>query len=218
MSSSQTGEDWLSLRQVADMLGMHPATVRLWADRNELPSRRTSGGHRRFLRADIEARLQKETERKHNPAAQLLVQSVLGRVRFAFTDGTLNNLPWYQHFNDAAREAYRLLGRRVLELLLRALTNSASSDELRQEAIQLGREYGTITCTSQVPVADVVRAFLYFRNIVDESVLQLAEIRGARDHHDIPWAESLRQIQALTNEILPALIEAAQPPQPPISA
>lgn len=218
MSSSQTGEDWLSLRQVADMLGMHPATVRLWADRNELPSRRTSGGHRRFRRADIEARLQKKAERKTNPAAQLLVQSVLGRVRFAFTDGTLNDLPWYQHFNEAAREAHRRLGRRVLELLLRALANSNSSDELRQEAIQLGREYGTITCTSQVPVADAVRAFLYFRNIVDESVLQLAEIRGARDQQDIPWAESLRQIQALTNEILPALIEAALQPQPPIMA
>jgi excisionase family DNA binding protein len=218
MSSSQTGEDWLSLRQVADMLGMHPATVRLWADRNELPSIRTSGGHRRFRRADIEARLHKEAERKPNPAAQLLVQSVLGRVRFAFTDGTLNDLPWYQHFNEAAREAYRLLGRRVLELLLRALTYSDSSDELRQEAIQLGREYGTITCTSQVPVADAVRAFLYFRNMVDESVLQLAEIRGARDHQDIPWAESLRQIQALTNELLPALIEAALQPQPPIMA
>ncbi len=204
MSSSQTGEDWL--------------TVRLWADRNELPSIRTSGGHRRFRRADIEARLHKEAERKPNPAAQLLVQSVLGRVRFAFTDGTLNDLPWYQHFNEAAREAYRLLGRRVLELLLRALTYSDSPDELRQEAIQLGREYGTITCTSQVPVADAVRAFLYFRNMVDESVLQLAEIRGAHDHQDIPWAESLRQIQALTNELLPALIEAALQPQPPIMA
>src|SRR5579859_7086223 len=213
MSSTQTGEDWLSLRQVADMLGMHPATVRLWADRNELPSMRTSGGHRRFRRADIEARLQKETERKPNPAAQLLIQSVLGRVRFAFTDGTLNALPWYQHFNDAAREAYRSLGRRVLELLLRALSNSDLTIELRQEALQLGQEYGSITRTSQVPVADAVRAFLYFRNIVDESVLQLAEVRGARDHQDIPWAASLRQIQALTNEILPALIEAAQPEQ-----
>ncbi|HEY6409066.1 MAG TPA: helix-turn-helix domain-containing protein [Ktedonobacteraceae bacterium] len=211
MSSIQTGEEWLSLRQVADMLGMHPATVRLWADRNELPSRRTSGGHRRFRRADIEARLQKETERKPNPAAQLLVQSVLGRVRFAFTDGTLVTLPWYQHFDEAARNAYRILGRRVLELLLRALTNSHLSDELRQEAIQLGKEYGSITCSSSVPVADAVRAFLYFRNIVDESVLQLGEVRGNREHQDMPWAESLRQIQALTNEILPALIEAALP-------
>jgi excisionase family DNA binding protein len=212
MSSFHPGEDWLSLRQVAEMLGMHPATVRLWADRNELPSRRTTGGHRRFRRADIEARLHQEQERKPHPAAQILVQSVLGRVRFAFTDGTLNGLPWYQHFNDAAREAYRLLGRRMLELLLRALTDGNVSDELRREAIQLGTEYGSITSTSHVPVADAVRAFLYFRNIVDESVLQLAEVRGTRDTQDLPWAESLRQIQALTNELLPALIEAAQPP------
>jgi excisionase family DNA binding protein len=211
MSSTQPGDDWLSLRQVAEMLGMHPATVRLWADRNELPSRRTNGGHRRFRRIDIEAHLRQEVERKPHPAAQLLVQSVLGRVRFAFTDGTLNTLPWYQHFNEAARDAYRSLGRRMLELLLRALTDSTVSEDLRRDAVQLGSEYGSITCTSHVPVADAVRAFLYFRNIVDESVLQLAEVRGTRDHQDVPWAESLRQIQALTNEILPALIEAATP-------
>jgi len=123
----------------------------------------------------------------------------------------LNTLPWYQHFNEAARDAYRSLGRRMLELLLRALTDSTVSDDLRHDAIQLGTEYGSITCTSHVSVADAVRAFLYFRDIVDESVLQLAEVRGTRDHQDVPWAESLRQIQALTNEILPALIEAATP-------
>src|SRR5216684_4186372 len=145
MLSSHTGDDWLSLRQVADLLGMHPATVRLWADRNELPSRRTTGGHRRFRRADIEARLHHEAERKPHPAAQLLVQSVLGRVRFAFTDGTLNALPWYQHFNESAREAYRSLGRRVLELLLHALADGTSREELRSEALKLGVEYGSIT-------------------------------------------------------------------------
>src|SRR5258708_25238412 len=135
MSSFHPGEDWLSLRQVAEMLGMHPATVRLWADRNELPSRRTNGGHRRFRRADIEARLHQETERKPHPAAQILVQSVLGRVRFAFTDGTLNGLPWYQHFNDAAREAYRGLGRRLCEHLCRARTNGEFSVELRARRV-----------------------------------------------------------------------------------
>src|SRR5437660_11850062 len=107
MSSIETGEEWLSLRQVADMLGMHPATVRRWADRNELPSRRTNGGHRRFRRTDIEARLRQDAERRPRPTAQLLVQSVLGRVRFAFTDGTLKTLSWYENFNDSALEAYR---------------------------------------------------------------------------------------------------------------
>jgi excisionase family DNA binding protein len=210
MPTSQTGEEWISLSEAADLLGIHPATVRLWADRNELPSRRTNGGHRRFRRADIEARLRQDNEPRSDPAAQLLIQSVLGRVRFAFTDGTLNTLPWYEHFDENARQAYRLLGRRVLELLLRAITDGTHRDELRREAIQLGAEYGTITNTSHVPVADAVRAFLYFRTLIDESVLQLAEVRGSRDHQDIPWIESLNQIQTITNEILPALIEAAQ--------
>ena len=209
MLPSQSREEWLSLREAADMLGMHPATVRLWADRNELPSRRTSGGHRRFRRSDIEARLRQEAEPKPNPAAQLLVQSVLGRVRFAFTDGTLDTLPWYQHFDEDARMAYRQLGRRMLDLLLRAVIDNTNKEELQREAIQLGTEYGSITRKSRVPVADAVRAFLYFRTLIDESILQLVEVRGGREQ-DIPWGESLYQIQALTNEILPALIEAAQ--------
>jgi len=212
MTPIHTEDEWLSLSEAAELLGMHPATVRLWADRNELPSRRTNGGHRRFRRTDIEARLRQDAEHKPRPAAQLLVQSVLGRVRFAFSDGTLKTLPWYEHFDDSALEAYRSLGRRVLELLLRALNDGTPADELRAESVLLGVEYGSVTRDSHVPVADAVRAFLYFRSLVDESVIQVAEVQGVRDHPDIPWAESLYQIQALTNEILPALIEAAQAP------
>src|SRR5947209_20472945 len=83
MTPSQLEGEWLSLREAADMLGMHPATVRLWADRNELPSRRTNGGHRRFRRSDVEARLRDDAERKARPAAQVPVQGVLGPVRLA---------------------------------------------------------------------------------------------------------------------------------------
>src|SRR5579875_2121451 len=129
-STPRPEEEWLSLREAAELLGMHPATVRLWADRNALPSRRTSGGHRRFRRSDIEANFRQESERKPHPAARLLVQSVLGRVR----------------------EAYRRLGRRLLELLLRALTEAGAYPELLHEAAHLGHEYGSITRASHVPV------------------------------------------------------------------
>ncbi len=91
----------------------------------------------------------------------------------------------------------------MLDLLLRALNDVTRKEELQREAIQLGAEYGSITFKSHVPVADAVRAFLYFRTLIDEGVLQLAEVRGMRDH-DIPWIESLYQIQTITNEILPA--------------
>jgi excisionase family DNA binding protein len=206
---TQSGDEWLSLREAAELLGIHPATVRLWADRSEIPSRRTSGGHRRFRRSDIESRLRQEEVPKPDIAAQLLIQNVMGRARLSFTDGTLNNMPWYRHFDEAAREAYRHLGRRVLDLLMRAVDMHTDKETLRKEAIVLGTEYGTITNRSHVPLADAVRAFLYFRTLFDEAVLQLAEVRSTREP-DIPWIESLYQLQTITNEILPALIEAAQ--------
>jgi excisionase family DNA binding protein len=208
---TQSGDEWLSLREAAELLGIHPATVRLWADRSEIPSRRTSGGHRRFRRSDIESRLRQEEVPKLDIAAQLLIQNVMGRARLSFTDGTLNNMPWYRHFDEAAREAYRHLGRRVLDLLMHAVGMHTDKETLRKEAIMLGTEYGTITNRSHVPLADAVRAFLYFRTLFDEAVLQLAEVRSAREP-DIPWIESLYQLQTITNEILPALIEAAQQP------
>jgi excisionase family DNA binding protein len=205
--SSQAGEEWLSLREAANLLGMHPATVRLWADRNEIPSRRTSGGHRRFRRTDIEARLREETQPEPGPAGLLLIESILGRIRFAFTDGTLNTFPWYQHFDVAARDSYRELGRQLLDLLLKTF-NHTNTEKLTQEIVELGHAYGRITRQSNVPVADAVRAFLYFRTHVDKGILQLVEIRG-NNSQDIPWAEGLYQIQAITNELLPALIEGA---------
>src|SRR5260370_17121242 len=176
MTPSQLEGEWLSLSEAADMLGMHPATVRLWADRNELPSRRTNGGHRRFRRSDIEARLRQDAEDKARPAAQLLVQSVLGRVRFAFSDGTLKTLPWYEHFDDSALEAYRSLGRRVLELLLRALNDGTPADELRAESVLLGVEYVSVTRDSHVPVSFALRAFLFFRLLANDVFLPLSSV------------------------------------------
>ena len=36
--------NWLSLREAAQLLGVHPGTVRNWADKGLLPVYRTRGG------------------------------------------------------------------------------------------------------------------------------------------------------------------------------
>ena len=48
MAKSNEGSEWVSLRRAADIPGVHPATVRNWADSGKLPFRRTAGKHRRF--------------------------------------------------------------------------------------------------------------------------------------------------------------------------
>lgn len=45
----------LRLTAAAGELGVHPDTLRQWADEGKVPSWRTPGGHRRFRVEDLEA-------------------------------------------------------------------------------------------------------------------------------------------------------------------
>lgn len=53
-SHAERGEI-LRLSEAAAVLGVHPDTLRRWADSGKVPSARTPGGERRFSRSDIEA-------------------------------------------------------------------------------------------------------------------------------------------------------------------
>lgn len=59
-SSSQSAEPtWLTLGQAAKYLGIAQSTVRVWTDSGRLPVFYTPGGHRRFLRADLDGFIQR---------------------------------------------------------------------------------------------------------------------------------------------------------------
>jgi excisionase family DNA binding protein len=47
--------DWLTLGQAARFLGVAQSTIRKWSDQGRLPAFYTPGRHRRFLRTDLEA-------------------------------------------------------------------------------------------------------------------------------------------------------------------
>ena len=52
--SSEKKSRYLTPNQVAEMMMVSPITVRQWAAKGELPALATPGGHRRFIRQDIE--------------------------------------------------------------------------------------------------------------------------------------------------------------------
>lgn len=47
-------DEELSLTAAAEILGVHPDTLRAWADQGGVPHWRTPGGQRRFRRSDLE--------------------------------------------------------------------------------------------------------------------------------------------------------------------
>lgn len=202
--ASTRSPDWLNLSEAARLLGVHPSTVRMWADKGDLPSQRTSGGHRRFRRADIEAW---QASHRHGslPGASLMVQSALGRARMELNEGQLARMPWYNKLSESARLSYRETSQRLLGLLKKYLAGE-DREAVLVEARRLGTEYYRLGKTSRLSLSDSVRAFLYFRDFLTEGVVQLVEASGTA--HSQSLAE-LHQLTAhFTNEILIAMIAA----------
>ena len=106
--------EWLSLSKVAKILGVHPSTVRSWSDQGALPVHRTQGGHRRYLRSEVELWMQ--SQRADGPAdVHLIVQNALKNTRFQISEGRLTTEEWYKKLDDEARNQYRLSGRALLQ-------------------------------------------------------------------------------------------------------
>jgi excisionase family DNA binding protein len=103
-------DEWLSLSKAAQQLGVHPSTVRAWADQGFLPSQRTQGGHRRFRRSDVEIRMHTRSE-SPTPEATSVYANVLRNTRVHISESNLEAEYWYHKMDNEAREQYRVSGR-----------------------------------------------------------------------------------------------------------
>jgi excisionase family DNA binding protein len=196
--------NWLNLSETADILGVHPATIRAWADQGKLPARRTPGGHRRFARADVEIYALAQN-RQQDTAVQLIIQNMLGRARLEMHSGGLGLEDWYQQLDDTAKREHGEIGRRLLHLVIRYLSEESGEDVLA-DLRQIGRDYEQLGRQHGLTLAQTTRAYLYFGDFLSEAVYDMITASGTQSSTD--WGDIRRQFVFVTNEILLALIKA----------
>ena len=194
---------WLSLQDASRMLGVHPSTLRQWADAGKIHTVRTPGGHRRFAESDVRALL--EPEPLEPSGIQLLVQSALGRARLEVGAGKLNEQDWYKHFDQTDKAEHRELGRQLLTLVLQYLTQPADRQAILEEARTLGRAFGQRSIVSKLSVTESVSAFLFFQDFLMDGVRQMAITMGPNVNIDLVTA--YQQIGQFTNEVLLAMLQ-----------
>lgn len=197
--------EWMSLGEVAKVLGVHPSTVRNWSDQGELPVHRTRGGHRRYRRSDIE--LWVKSHHAEAPADIWEVeQRALGRTRLHISDGSLEKEVWYQKLDADAREQYRRIGRATLQSLLAFLAADAASASA--EARALGFEYASQARRYALTPLDAARAFLYFRDTLLDSMLAVYESAGVSSPR--VWSNMMRRFTAFTEDVMLTLLETLE--------
>ncbi len=161
---------WLSLGDACRLLDVSQAALRQWADDGFLRVYRTPGGHRRFLRDDLEAFTDgnpSPQDAKH----QELEGSVLRRIRRQLHQETAASQPWYRSVETQGRDRMRLFGRRLLSILVRQPMSRQQRQEALEEVYLLGREYGTEMVDRGVTLQQTVEAFIFFRTTVLDSAM-----------------------------------------------
>ena len=198
-------EEWLTLSDVATLLGVHSSTVRLWSDKGVLPVHRTSGGHRRYLRSEMELWL-KTSREKHVMEPASALQSAIGQMRIKIAEGRLEAEPWYQKLDAVARTQYRLSGM----TLVRGLMNYLASEEAdaSSEAYALGYDYASRARRYGLSSVDATQAFLFFRNTLLEALVNAYE--EARVPPGLAWGKMLNKIHTFTDQILVDLLKTYQ--------
>ena len=195
--------EWVSLRRAADILGVHPATVRNWADDGEIVSRRTPGGHRRFRKSDLTQYAQSQGELQP-VEVQVIIQNALGQARMDVGDGHLADVMWYSAMSEKTRAAMRSQGRELLEALRTYLAEGAPDARL-SDAIRLGKGYAVSLNEDGLTLPQAMRGFFYFGEFVINSILTWSEVTPPRSAPE--WANLLRQVNNFMNAMLLSMVE-----------
>lgn len=195
-------EEWLSLSEVASMLGVHPSTVRSWSDQGHLPAHRTQGGHRRFQRREVDLWIQSHREEGLDEG-HLVVQAALKNIRVKIGEGRLESEGWYEKLDEDARNQYRRSGRALLQGLLESLAAHGEYDN--SEARSLGFEYASRGWRRGLTAAEASRAFLFFRNVLLDAMLTVYEESTIQTPK--AWSDIFRKIYRFTDQIQITLLE-----------
>jgi excisionase family DNA binding protein len=201
--SLPTGVKWLSLQQASKMLGVHPSTLRQWADAGKIPTVRTPGGHRRFAESDVRALL--EPEHVQSAGVQLLMQSALGRAKLEVDAGKLEQQLWYQRFDETDKAEHREFGRRLLSMLTQYLGQPSDRPIILEEARSLGRSYAERSLVGKLSLVEATRAFLFFQDFLTDGVLRTSE--AVSQVGNIELVSVYQQINAFIADVLLTILE-----------
>jgi excisionase family DNA binding protein len=196
-------DEWLSLSAAADLLGVHPSTVRQWSDKGILPVHKTQGGHRRYKRGEI--LLWAQTNSKSGEEAlepEGMMQEVVKNVRMQISEGRLQEEAWYQKLDEDARAQYRASARSLFQGLMTYVATDGR--EAESEAYAIGYEYASRARRYNLSYVDAAKAFLFFRDTLVESVIKVyteANIPTKRA------TEMYARMHTFTDDILISLLE-----------
>jgi excisionase family DNA binding protein len=207
-SRSTSNRDPAPLRLAAELLGVHPTTLRRWADAGGIPVALTPGGHRRFARADIEAF---NARRKRLRAIGGLEQVWVDRaVEATRRDLHLSNAhpTWIDAFDEATREHHRVLGQKLMRISLSYLKAPDGDTVLLKSAERVGVQYAESFRSHGLSLSQALPILFFFRDTMLQTTLQLPDLVNLTSESSLPI---FRRMCTVFNAVELAIVSSYSP-------
>lgn len=200
-----TAEKWLTTTEAAELLGVHPATIRRWADDGDLPMMTTPGGHRRFALSDLNTMAQATTGFDLVSFENQWAEHALTHARDQIRDSHDGEL--MGSFEDDHRDHGRELGRRLLGLILRYVSMQRGGDELLEEVRQIGFAYAQTARAAEMPLNQALKVAMFFRDGMIQSTLEVPQSASLGSS---PQRQLLNRLNPVLNTLQLAIVDAYQ--------
>lgn len=195
----------LGITKAAEILGVHPLTVRNWAEKGYLPFLRTPGGHRRFRRDDLEEFLRQMGQEAREPALVTVARQAVQQAIATRQTKAINPI-WQADIPVRQRDAMRSIGRNLLGLVIQYVGGNADEAVL-ERGRKIAQTYGKFARQKNMTVSEMVATFNFFRNTIIEVTFESSVNTGEIDSSN---PQLYQRLNHFMNEILLATIEAIE--------
>ncbi|MFH1169071.1 MAG: hypothetical protein V1691_00115, partial [Chloroflexota bacterium] len=120
---------------------------------------------------------------------------------------SLNKTAWYDRLSRDSQEHLAYVGRQLLSLIIRYVTEPAKREETIRLVRDVGADLGETLARPDVPLTDSVEAFILHRDPIMNAVTQLLRKREAFNGRVV---EAIPLITHVMDEALVSLVSAHQ--------
>jgi len=171
-------EVFLNISEASRILGVSEAALRQWTDEGKIKAFVTPGGHRRYSRADLRKFMSAHLRML---GVKDLVSEIEETVELhrEIARKSLSSASWYHKLSQESQDHFADLGRRLLSLIVKYITEPSKREETIHLARQVGRDMGETLAIHKLPLTDSVEAFLMHREPVVNASTSLLKRRDA---------------------------------------
>jgi len=168
----------VSISKASHILGVSEVALRQWTDEGKIKAFTTPGGHRRYSRAELKKFM-------NSPHKKLSVRDIASRLEDTISlhkeiaRTSLHTTSWYSRLDARSQERLAYLGRQLLNVTIRYITEPSKRGEITELVRDVGRDHGEVLARLGLPLTNAVEAFIRHRDPMINAITHLMRKREA---------------------------------------